>query len=134
MCIRDRGIVDKHLPIIHNIKKHDVVCAISDVATDMLEVMFNEAAGIDFLRAKGVPEQILASLPDFGVSSICNVLAAISSAKVLGLGADDVIVTVATDGSQMYPSEIAKIKTRDFGGEFTPADAVEVWALSLIHI
>ncbi|MCA0437160.1 MAG: pyridoxal-5'-phosphate-dependent protein subunit beta [Actinobacteria bacterium] len=129
-----QGIGDKHLPIIHNIKKHDVVCAISDVATDMLEVMFNEAAGIDFLRAKGVPEQILASLPDFGVSSICNVLAAISSAKVLGLGADDVIVTVATDGSQMYPSEIAKIKTRDFGGEFTPADAVEVWARHLANV
>lgn len=100
----------------------------------MLEVMFNEPAGVDYLRAKGVPESILESLPDFGVSSICNVLAAISCAKVLGLGADDVIVTVATDGGQMYPSERVKIKERDFGGEFTAQQAAEVWGRHLANV
>ncbi len=129
-----QGIGDKHLPIIHNIKKHDLVCAISDKATDSLEVMFNEAAGVDYLRAKGVPEAILETLPDFGVSSICNVLAAISCAKVLGLGADDVIVTVATDGGQMYPSERAKITERDFGGSFTAQHAAEVWGEHLANV
>lgn len=129
-----QGIGDKHLPIIHNIKKHDLVCAVSDVATDMLEVMFNEPAGVELLRAKGVPSEILDSLPDFGVSSICNVLAAISCAKVLNLGADDVIVTVATDGGQMYPSERTKIKDRDFGGEFTAQQAAEVWGRHLANV
>ena len=35
-------------------------------------------------------------------------LAAIKTAKLLGLGPDDAIVTVATDGGAMYPSERAK--------------------------
>lgn len=129
-----QGIGDKHLPIIHNIKKHDLVCAISDRATDSLEVMFNEEAGVDYLKAKGVPQEIIDALPDFGVSSICNVLAAISCAKVLNLGADDVLVTVATDGGQMYPSERAKITERDFDGAFTAQHAAEVWGEHLANV
>ncbi|GAB79179.1 Cysteine synthase [Austwickia chelonae] len=129
-----QGIGDKHLPIIHNIKKHDLVCAISDRATDSLEVMFNEEAGVDYLKAKGVPQEIIDALPDFGVSSICNVLAAISCAKVLNLGADDVLVTVATDGGQMYPSERAKITERDFAGAFTAQHAAEVWGEHLATV
>jgi len=129
-----QGIGDKHLPIIHNIMKHDLVCAVSDVATDMLEVLFNEPAGHGYLRKKGVSQEILDSLPDFGLSSICNVLAAISCAKVLGLGADDVIVTVATDGGQMYPSERDRIRQRDFGGRFTDLDAAEVWGRHLAQV
>ncbi|MDX5400701.1 MAG: pyridoxal-5'-phosphate-dependent protein subunit beta, partial [Actinomycetes bacterium] len=86
------------------------------------------------LAAKGVPEHILAALPDFGFSSICNVLAAISAAKVLGLGEDDVIVTVATDGSELYPSERAKVLRRDFGGEFTRIDAAEAWGEHLAEV
>ncbi|WP_116115949.1 pyridoxal-5'-phosphate-dependent protein subunit beta [Austwickia chelonae] len=129
-----QGIGDKHLPIIHNIKKHDLVCAVSDEATDQLEVMFNEAAGVDYLVSKGVPQEIIDTLPDFGVSSICNVLAAISCAKVLGLGEDDVLVTVATDGGQMYPSERVKITERDFCGEFTAEHAAEVWGRHLANV
>ena len=112
----------------------DLVSAVSDAATDSLEVMVNEPAGVDLLRAKGVPEEILTALPDFGLSSFCNVLAAISCAKVLNLGADDVIVTVATDGGQMYASERAKVLDRDFGGEFTAQDAAEVWGRCLADV
>ena len=93
-----------------------------------------EPAGVDSPRAKGVPEAILAALPDFGVSSICNLFAALSCAKVLNLGADDVSVTVGTDGGQMYPSERVKIKERDFGGDFTPAQAAEVWGRHLANV
>ena len=129
-----QGIGDKHVPLIHNIMNHDVVAAISDRATDHLEVMFNEPEGLAHLAEKGVPEHILAALPAFGFSSICNVLAAISAAKVLGLGEDDVIVTVATDGSELYPSERAKVLQRDFGGEFTRLDAAEVWGEHLADV
>lgn len=129
-----QGIGDKHLPVIHNIMKHDLVVAISDVATDMLEVMFNEPEGIKYLESKGVSKEILESLVDFGVSSICNVLAAISCAKKLDLGADDVIITVATDGGQMYSSERDKIRDRDFGGTFTEAQAAEVWGRHLADV
>ena len=129
-----QGIGDKHVPLIHNIMNHDLVAAISDRATDHLEVMFNEPEGLAHLAEKGVPEHILAALPAFGFSSICNVLAAISAAKVLGLGEDDVIVTVATDGSELYPSERAKVLQRDFGGEFTRLDAAEVWGEHLADV
>ena len=52
---------------------------------------------------------MLAALEHFGLSSICNVLAAIKTAKLLGLGPDDAIITVATDGAALYPSERAKM-------------------------
>jgi hypothetical protein len=68
------------------------------------------------------------------LSSICNVLAAISTAKVLGLGADDAIVTVATDGAALYPSEYTKITARDFGGGFTDLDAAQVWGEHLADV
>lgn len=129
-----QGIGDKHVPLIHNIMNHDLVAAISDRATDRLEVMFNEPEGQAHLAGKGVPQHILDALPDFGFSSICNVLAAISAAKVLGLDEDDVIMTVATDGGQMYPSERARILQRDFQGEFTRLDAAEVWGEHLANV
>ena len=63
-----------------------------------------------------------------------NVLAAISTAKVLGLGADDAIVTVATDGAALYPSEYTKITARDFGNGFTNLDAAQVWGEHLANV
>ena len=48
---------------------------------------------------------MLASLPSFGLSSICNVIAAVKLAKHLDLGPHDVVVTVATDGAELYESE-----------------------------
>ena len=129
-----QGIGDKHLPLIHNIMNHDLVSAVSDKATDQLEVLFTTEVGKRYLAAKGVPQDVIDQLVDFGLSSICNTLAAISSAKVLDLTENDVIITVATDGSQMYPSEIAKITERDFGGEFTELDAAEVWGAHLANV
>jgi cysteine synthase len=129
-----QGIGDKHVPLIHNIMNHDLVAAISDEATDQLEVLFTTEVGKRYLVGKGVPQDVVDQLVDFGLSSICNVLAGISAAKVLDLGANDLIITVATDGSQMYPSEIAKITERDFAGEFTELDAAEVWGKHLAHV
>ena len=129
-----QGIGDKHVPLIHNVMRHDLVAAVSDRATDHLEVMFDEPEGLAHLAGLGVPAPVLAALADFGFSSICNVLAAISGAKVLGLGPDDVVVTVATDGGQMYGSERAKIVQRDFGGQFTRVDAAAVWGEHLANV
>ena len=101
-----QGIGDKHIPLIHNVMNTDVVVGISDRATDELDVLFNTDAGQSFLvRRKGVPDHIIEALPHFGFSSTCNVLAAIKTARLLGYGPDDAIVTVATDGGSMYPSE-----------------------------
>ena len=40
-----QGIGDKHIPLIHNVMNTDVVCAVSDRATDELDVLFNTDAG-----------------------------------------------------------------------------------------
>jgi hypothetical protein len=98
----------------------DVVVAVSDRATDQLQVMFNTDDGLGYLADRRlVPQSVLQTLVHFGLSSICNVLAAIATAKLLDLGPDDALITVATDGAALYPSEREKITARDFGGGFT---------------
>ena len=75
-------------------------------------------AGEGHLPPPGVgPLGLLDDLPHFGFSSICNTLAAIKTAKLLDLGPDDAVITVATDGSALYPSERAKLLATRFGGE-----------------
>jgi cysteine synthase len=124
-----QGIGDKHIPLIHNVMNTDVVCAISDRATDELDVLFNTPEGRAFLaRRKGVPDDIVASLGHLGLSSIANVLAAIKTVKLLDLGPEDAVITVATDGAAMYPSERAKTTSRRFGGTFGALDAAETFA------
>jgi hypothetical protein len=44
-----------------------------------------------------------------GVSGVCNVLASIKTARALQLGAGDVILSVATDGFDRYPSVLARL-------------------------
>ena len=130
-----QGIGDKHIPLIHNVMNTDVVVAVSDRSTDQLYAMFNSDDGLGYLSdRRGVPQQILQTLEHFGLSSVCNVLAAISTAKALDLGADDAIITVATDGAALYPSEYTKITARDFGNGFTNLDAAQVWGEHLANV
>jgi cysteine synthase len=122
-----QGIGDKHIPLIHNVMNTDLVVGISDRATDELLVLFNSPAGHVHLAARGVPDDVLAVLPAFGISSICNILAGIKTAKQLRLGPDDAVVTVATDGAAMYLTEVDKILARDFPEGFGPAHAAETF-------
>jgi cysteine synthase len=123
-----QGIGDKHIPLIHNVMNTDVICAVSDSATDELGVMFNSEMGRRHLAVAGVPNSILAGLEHMGLSSICNVLAAIKTVKLLDFGPDDAVLTVATDGAPLYSSERAKAVAARFDGEFTEADAAATFA------
>jgi cysteine synthase len=128
-----QGIGDKHIPLIHNVMNTDVVCAVSDRTTDELGVLFNTIIGRSFLAERvGVPADVIDTLEHFGLSSICNVVAAVKTAKLVGFGPDDALVTVATDGAALYPSERAKTVSARFGGEFTTVDAAEVFARHLL--
>ena len=130
-----QGIGDKHIPLIHNVMNTDVVVAISDKATDELDVLFNTSVGRAYLSdAKGISQQLIAALAHFGFSSICNTLAAIKTAKVLGLGANDAIVTIATDGADLYPSERAKTIAARFNNDFTTVNAAEVFGEHLANV
>ncbi len=124
-----QGIGDKHIPLIHNVTNTDVVVAVSDRATDGLDVLYNTPAGQAYLADRvGLDPALIEALGHFGLSSSCNVVAAIKTAKLLGLGPDDALVTIATDGGALYPSERAKTIAERFGGSFGEADAAAVFA------
>ena len=106
-----QGIGDKHVPYIHNAMNTDLVVGVSDHATDDLGVLFSSEVGRAYLvERRGVPQAIVDGLASLGLSGICNVLAAIKTAKRLRLGADDALVTIATDGAAMYGTERDKAK------------------------
>jgi len=114
-----QGIGDKHVPLIHNVMNTDVVTAVSDRASDSLFVLFNTDAGRRHLVASGaLHEPMLPEIGRLGLSGICNVVAAIKVAKKLDLGADELLMTVATDGAEMYGSELEKILARDHADGF----------------
>ncbi len=123
-----QGIGDKHVPFIHNVMNTDLVVGVSDHATDALYVLFNTEAGRAYLEGRRkVDAATMAHLSSFGFSGICNVLAAIKTAKHLRLGPDDAIVTVATDGAALYGTERAKALDKHFGGAFDAVSAGETF-------
>ncbi|MDH4334241.1 MAG: pyridoxal-phosphate dependent enzyme [Chloroflexota bacterium] len=128
-----QGIGDKHIPLIHNVMNTDYVVAVSDRATDQLNVAFNTAAGRAFLAdRRSVPHALLDRLGSLGLSSICNVVAAIKVARQANLGPDDLLLTVATDGAPMYASELHKVVWRDFPGGFDEAAAAQAFGEHLL--
>ena len=106
---RIEGIGDKHVPWIHNVRATDVVTAIDDEATMRLLRLFNEPTGHSLLVRRGVPESTVARLPLLGISSICNLLASIKTARHYELGADDVVLTCFTDSVELYRTRLAEL-------------------------
>jgi cysteine synthase A len=128
-----QGIGDKHIPLIHNVMNTDLAVAVNDRSTDGIGVLWNTAAGREYLTdRRGVPAEIVGQLGDIGLSGVCNILAAIKTAKYYELGSSDVIVTVATDGYAMYQSEREKAVTKYFGGSFDAVNAGEVFGEHLL--
>jgi cysteine synthase len=128
-----QGIGDKHIPLIHNVMNTDVAVAISDRATDRLGLLFGTELGREHLaRRRHVAADVLAQLPSLGLSSICNVLGAIKTAKYYGLGSDDVVVTVATDGAAMYHSERDIAAAKFFPDGFDEVGAGEIFGEHLL--
>ncbi len=127
-----QGIGDKHVPYIQNVMNTDVIAGVSDQTTDMLLVLFNTEIGRKYLiERRGIDAGLVARLADLGLSSLCNMLAAIKIAKYFDLGPEEVVLTVATDGATMYGSEIAKAVMRYFGNRFDTVAAGETWGRAL---
>lgn len=127
-----QGIGDKHLPLIHNVMNTDVVAAVSDQATDRLDSLFNTDVGRAYLaERKGIPAAVVDALPDIGYSGICNLLGAIKTAKHFDLGPADVILTVATDGAELYAEERPGLIRKHYGNRFDTVAAAETWGQHL---
>ena len=105
---RIEGIGDKHIPWVHNVRNTDAVAAIDD--EDCLRVirLFNEPKGRDYLASAGVAR--VGELANLGISSVCNVLAAIKTAKYFELSERDVIFTVFTDSMELYQSRLTELR------------------------
>jgi len=109
---RIEGIGDKMVTLIHNVLTTDWVARVHD--DDCV-------AGLKVLEhGRPVVERELKLAPGalnslggwFGISSVCNILGAIKTAKMLQLGRDQNVVTVATDGYDRYPSVMQDLERR----------------------
>jgi cysteine synthase len=128
-----QGIGDKHVPFIHNVMNTDLVTAVSDRATDTLFVLFNTAEGRKYLIERcGLGADLIGMFSNFGLSSLCNMLAAIKTAKYYDLGQDDMVMSVATDGADLYASEIRRATARYFGNRLDAVSAGEAWGRSMV--
>ncbi|OFZ85043.1 MAG: pyridoxal-5-phosphate-dependent protein subunit beta, partial [Bdellovibrionales bacterium RIFOXYD1_FULL_44_7] len=118
---RIEGIGDKHIPWIHNVRNTNAVVAIDDENTMRILRLFNEEAGQKVLAENGLSESMIKQLPLLGISSICNLLAAIKMAKYYEFNKDDVIVTIFTDSAEMYGSRLQELQAAK--GTYTTKDA-----------
>lgn len=129
-----QGIGDKHVPLIHNVMNTDIIVGVSDQATDALNVVFNTDVGRHYLEQRlGGARDIVTSLRYFGLSSLANILAAIKLAKYYGFGRDQVIVTVATDGAELYASEVPRyLKRKHNSRSFDAQSAAELFGAHML--
>ena len=129
-----QGIGDKHIPLIHNVTNTDMIVGVSDDSTNRLDLVFNTPAGKRVLAERGVAPELSDMLVDFGYSSICNTLAAITAAKEMGLGENDVVMSVATDGSDLYNSDREQVMSTHYSGGFDESHASEVIDTHLVAL
>ena len=110
---RIEGIGDKMVTLIHNVFNTDLLMLIHD--EDTVRGMEAVQAGTDVLvRRLGLSETEAMGLRDkLGPSCICNIVGAIKTAKYLGLGREDNVVTIATDSYDRYPSVSRALYERD---------------------
>ena len=127
-----QGIGDKHIPLIHNVFNTDFAIAVSEGATDSLNLLFNRKSGVEFLKQrKNISEEIIQYLPDLGLSAIANIIASIKLSKYLSLGPDEVVITVATDGGELYRTEGLSFEEASFDGKFNELNAAEIYGCYL---
>jgi len=107
---RIEGIGDKHIPWIHNVRNTNLVAAVDDEQTMQLMRLFNEDAGRECLLREGVDAATLQSLELLGISSLCNLVAAIKTARYYDMDGRDVIFTPLTDAMNLYSSRMQEMR------------------------
>jgi cysteine synthase A len=126
---RIEGIGDKHIPWVHNVMNTDAVAAIDDEDCLRILRLLNEPEGKNYLAREGVPA--IQELELVGISGICNLLAAIKTAKYFEMGPEDVIFTVFTDSVGLYRSRLEELRREK--GPYSPSNAAQDHAGPLLH-
>ena len=106
---RIEGIGDKHVPWIHDVRQTDLVSGVDDEQCMSLLRLANEEAGRRWLGTQGMSESFLAQLPLLGISSWCNLVASIQTARYYELGPRDCVFTILTDSVELYRSRLAEL-------------------------
>jgi len=128
---RIEGIGDKHVPWIHNVRSTDAVAAIDDEDCMRILRLFNEPAGAEYLKSLGIHKNLVAQLPLLGISSICNLLASIKTAKFFELGENDILFTCFTDSADMYGSRLNELRAQH--GEYDTISAARDFEGPIAH-
>src|SRR5439155_1352163 len=94
-----------------NVKEIYDKCA--DLASDSLNLLFVGNFGLSYLAGRRrIDPDVVRTFDDIGISGLANIVAAIKVAKHLDFGADDVVMTVATDSALLYASERQRFLAR----------------------
>ena len=105
---RIEGIGDKHVTWIHNVWATDLLVCVDDL--ECLEGLQLLHEGTATLLKEGIDDELARSWVDFfGISGVCNELAAIRAARHYGFGPRQAVVTVATDAFDRYPSVLRRL-------------------------
>ena len=128
-----QGIGDKHVPLIHNVMNADFVIGVSDQASDGMNLVANTTVGRDYLAThRGLTQEEITSLSHFGLSALANITGAIKYAKYMDLGAEDVVMTVATDGAAMYETELQLAEKKLGSTGLDKVKAAEIFGRSVL--
>jgi hypothetical protein len=93
---------------IHNVWATDLLVCVDDL--ECLEGLQLLQEGQAALEAEGVATEVARGwVGFFGISGVCNVLAAIRAADHYRLGPRQAVVTVATDAFDRYPSVLRRL-------------------------
>jgi len=111
-----QGIGDKHVTWIHNVLNMDAVICIDDIECKLgLQIFADEGGRRALVERFGLDPALVELLShSMGISSICNIFGAIKAVKHYGFGPDDLVVTIATDGMDRYPSVMDAMR-RQYG-------------------
>ena len=129
---RIEGIGDKHVPWIHNLKNMDMVAGIDDECCMRIVRLFNEPAGIGFLKSREIPGESVEKLQLLGISSVANLVGAIKMAKYYEMDDKDMVFTVATDSMELYQSRLEELRKRQ--GDYTDRQAAVDFESCLMSI
>ncbi|MGC9059790.1 MAG: PLP-dependent cysteine synthase family protein [Thermoplasmata archaeon] len=109
-----QGIGDKHVTWIHNVMMMDAIMCIDDVECKRGLQLVSEPGGMKYLRNElGIDKKDVKFMSNaFGISSICNIIGAIKTAKYYEMGENDVIFTIATDSIDRYYSVLEDMRKK----------------------